>query len=202
MVSGIGGVGGGVAIDEASGYYPSVPIFGYQGARPRMGRRVYLAPTAIVAGQVEVGDDVSFWVHSVARGDVNRIRIGDRTNVQDGCVLHVTHETHPLEIGEDVVIGHGAIVHGCTLGDGALIGIGARVLDGAVVEARAQVGAGALVPPGIRVPAGSLVLGIPARVARPLTEAELAANAEISRRYVGVKDAWAAETGYGTDGEG
>lgn len=166
-----------------------------------MGRRVYVAPGAVVAGQVDVGDDASFWFHSVVRGDVNTIRIGQRSNVQDGCVLHVTHQTHPLAIGDDVVIGHGAIVHGCTIEDGALVGIGARVLDGAVVEARAQIGAGALVPPGMRVPARTLVLGLPARVARPLSEAELAANAEISRRYVGVKDAWAAETGYGTDGD-
>jgi gamma-carbonic anhydrase len=164
-----------------------------------MGRRVFVAPSACVAGRVEAGDDASFWFHSVVRGDVNTIRIGARTNVQDGCVLHVTHETHPLEIGHDVVIGHGAVVHGCTIEDGALIGIGARVLDGAVVEREAQIGAGALVPPGMRVPSGTLALGLPARVARSLTEAERAANAEVSRRYVRVKDAWAAETGYGTD---
>lgn len=166
-----------------------------------MGARVYVAPGAVVAGQVDVGDDASFWFHSVVRGDVNTIRIGRRSNVQDGCVLHVTHRTHPLAIGDDVVIGHGAIVHGCTIEDGALIGIGARVLDGAVIEAGSQVAAGALVPPGMRVPAGTLVVGLPARVARSLSEAERVANAEISRRYVGVKDAWAAETGYGTAGD-
>jgi carbonic anhydrase/acetyltransferase-like protein (isoleucine patch superfamily) len=126
-----------------------------------LGERVFLAPSAEVAGDVEVGDDASFWFHTAARGDVNRIRIGARTNVQDGAVLHVTHETHPLAIGDGVVIGHAAVLHGCTVEDGALIGIGARVLDGAVVETGAQVGAGAVVPPGTRIPAHHLALGIP-----------------------------------------
>ena len=139
---------------------PSTPIE----PRPRLGDRVFVAPSAELAGDVEVGDDCSFWFHTAARGDVNSIRIGARTNVQDGAVLHVTHERFPLAIGDDVVIGHGAILHGCTLESGCLIGIGARVLDGAVVESGAQVGAGAVVPPGMRVPAGMLVLGIPARV--------------------------------------
>lgn len=147
-----------------------------------------VAPTAYLTGDVTVGDDVSFWFHTVARGDVNYIRIGAGTNVQDGAVLHVSHETHPLVIGERVVIGHSAVVHGCTIEDGALIGIGARVLDGAVVEAGAQVGAGAVVAPGKRVPAGQLVLGIPARVARPLTEAESDAIRDNAVRYMKLKD--------------
>ena len=174
-----------------------MPVLGYQDVRPRLGQRVYIAPSAYVGGQVEVGDDVSFWFHSVARGDVNFIRIGSRSNVQDGSVLHVTHERHPLVIGENVVIGHSAMVHGCTIGDGALIGIGARVLDGAVIEESAQVGAGAVVPPRMRVPAGTLVLGVPARVVRPLTAGELEANADVAERYVEIKERWAQETGYG-----
>ncbi len=109
----------------------------------------------------------------------------------------LSYEKHSLVIGEDVVIGHSAVVHGCEIEDGALVGIGARVLDGAVVEERAQVGAGAVVPPGMRVPAETLVLGIPARVARPLNAVELAANAEVSQRYVELKERWALETGYG-----
>jgi carbonic anhydrase/acetyltransferase-like protein (isoleucine patch superfamily) len=177
-----------------------MPVLRYQGVSPRLGKRVYVAPSAFVGGDVEAGDDSSFWFQSVARGDVHSIRIGRRTNVQDGCVLHVTHERHPLVIGDDVVLGHGAIVHGCEIEDGALIGIGSRVLDGAVIGRAAQVGAGALVPPGMSVPPGALVLGVPAKIARWLTEAELAANAEIAGRYVEVKDAWAAETGYGTEG--
>ncbi len=175
-----------------------MPVLRYRGITPRLGKRVYVAPSAFVGGDVKAGDDVSFWFHSVARGDVHSIRIGSRTNVQDGCVLHVTHERHPLVIGDDVVLGHGAIVHGCRIEDRALIGIGSRVLDGAVIGRGAQVGAGALVPPGMSVPAGALVFGVPAKIVRPLSESELAANAEIAGRYVEVKEAWAAETGYGT----
>ncbi len=178
-----------------------MPVYGYQGVRPSLGKRVYVAPSAHIGGQIDVGDDVSFWFHTAARGDVNSIRIGSRSNVQDGSVLHVTHERFPLTIGEGVVIGHSAVVHGCVLEDGALIGIGARVLDGAVVERGAQVAAGAVVPPGMRVPSGWLVMGVPARAVRQLTDDERAANDEIAERYVRIKDAWALETGYGTGEE-
>jgi carbonic anhydrase/acetyltransferase-like protein (isoleucine patch superfamily) len=164
---------------------PSYPV---ANSAPRLGRRVFLAPTAVVTGDVEVGDDVSFWFHTIARGDVNWIRIGPRTNVQDGAVLHVTHETHPLVVGAAVVVGHAAVLHGCTIEDGALIGIGARVLDGAVVERGAQVGAGAVVTPGHRIPAGHLALGVPARAIRPLTPGEAHAIAEIAERYVALKE--------------
>lgn len=162
---------------------------------PRLGRRVYLAPTAVVTGDVELGDDVSFWFHTAARGDVHWIRVGPRTNVQDGAVLHVTHRTHPLSIGAGVVIGHAAVLHGCTIEDGALIGIGARVLDGAVIEPGAQVGAGALVAPGHRIPAGHLALGIPAKVVRPLSEEEIGAIGEIAGRYVALKERYRASLG-------
>ena len=148
------------------------------------------------------GDDVSFWFHTAARGDVHWIRIGPRTSVQDGAVLHVSHDTHPLDVGAGVVIGHAAVLHGCTVEDGALIGIGARVLDGAVVEAGAQVGAGALVAPGSRVPAGMLALGIPARVARPLSEREREAIPEIAARYVRLKEAYRAALEAGRPAEG
>ena len=161
-----------------------MPVHPFQGVWPRVGERVFLAPTAWVTGDVELGDDVSFWFHTVARGDVNRIRIGARTNVQDGAVLHVTHETHPLHLGEGVVVGHAAVLHGCTVEDGALIGIGARVLDGAVVESGAQIGAGAVVTPGTRIAAGQLALGTPARVVRPLSDGERDNIAGIAERYV------------------
>jgi carbonic anhydrase/acetyltransferase-like protein (isoleucine patch superfamily) len=167
-----------------------VPIHPFQDKHPRLGARVYLAPSAYLAGDVEVGDDASFWFHTAVRGDVHRVRIGARTNVQDGAVLHVTHEIHPLEIGSDVVVGHAAVVHGCTLEDGCLVGIGARVLDGAVVERGAQVGAGAVVTPGSRIPAGSLALGVPARVVRLLSDAEREAIVAIARRYVSLKDVY------------
>ena len=165
-----------------------MPAQNLEGAAPRLGRRVFLAPTAWVVGEVELGDDVSFWFHTAARGDVNYIRVGDRTNVQDGAVLHVTHETHPLVLGSDVVVGHAAVLHGCTIEDGSLIGIGARVLDGAMIERGAQVGAGAVVAPGMRVPADHLALGVPARVVRPLTAEERKTIAAISARYVSLKD--------------
>lgn len=166
----------------------TVPIHTYLDRRPRLGARVFLAPSAHLAGEIEVGDDCSFWFHTAARGDVNWIRIGPRTNVQDGTILHVTHEHYPLSIGAEVVIGHSCMIHGCTLEDGCLVGIGARVLDGAVVESGAQIGAGAVVTPGFRVPAGHLALGIPARVARPLSDRERGTIREIVERYVRVKD--------------
>lgn len=174
-----------------------MPIYSYQDKQPSLGERVFLAPSADLAGEIAVGDDCSFWFHTAARGDVNWIRIGARTNVQDGTILHVTHEHFPLAIGADVVIGHSCMIHGCTLEDACLIGIGARILDGAVVESGAQVGAGAVVPPGMRVPAGQLALGIPARIVRPLSDAERANIVEIARRYVGVKDRYLSALGRG-----
>lgn len=167
-----------------------MPVLPYRGKFPRLGSRVFLAPTAYVSGDIEIGDDSSLWFHTVARADVHWIRIGARTNVQDGALLHVTHERFPLRIGSGVVIGHQAVVHGCTLEDGCLVGIGARVLDGAVVESEAQVGAGALVPPGMRIPAGRLALGVPARVVRPLSEEERREIREIAERYVHVQEAY------------
>lgn len=174
-----------------------MPIHSYQGRLPKLGERVFLAPSAHLAGDLEAGDDCSFWFHVAARGDVHWIRIGARTSVQDGTVLHVTHETHPLAIGDDVVIAHGAMIHGCTLESACLVGIGARVLDGAVVETGAQVGAGAVVPPGMRVPTGHLALGVPARIARPLSDVERDQIRGIAARYVGVKDRYLAELGRG-----
>lgn len=170
-----------------------MPLYSFDGKTPVLGARVFVAPSAELSGDVTLGDDVSFWFHTAARGDVNWMRIGARTNVQDGAVLHVTHQRHPLSIGAGVVVGHGAILHGCTVEDGALIGIGARVLDGAVIERGAQVGAGALVPPGMRVPAGMLVLGLPAKVARALTPEESATIGEIAERYVQLKERYRAE---------
>ena len=170
-----------------------MPIHPFEGRRPRLGARVWLAPSAHVSGDVTLGDDVSFWFHTVARGDVHWIRIGARTNVQDGTVLHVTHERFPLSIGADVVIGHQAVVHGCTIEDGALIGIGARVLDGAVVETGAQIGAGAVVAPGHRIPAGMLALGIPARPMRALSAGERGEIRAIAARYAALKERYRLE---------
>jgi carbonic anhydrase/acetyltransferase-like protein (isoleucine patch superfamily) len=172
-----------------------MPVYPYRGHRPVLGERVFLAPDAHVVGDVELGDDVSFWFHTAARGDVHSIRVGARTNVQDGAVLHVSYRTHPLAIGAGVVIGHQAVVHGCTIEDGALIGIGARVLDGAVVERGAQVGAGAVVAPGQRVTAGHLALGVPARVVRPLSAEESRRIVETCERYAALKEEYRALLG-------
>jgi gamma-carbonic anhydrase len=160
----------------------------YDGKAPRIGERVFVAENAAIIGDVHLGDDCSIWYAATIRGDVNAIRIGARTNVQDNCTIHVTHLEWPTVIGEDVTIGHGAIVHGCTVHRGALIGMGSRVLDGAVIGESALVGAGALVPEGMHVPPRVLVVGVPARVKRPLTEEELAHLEQSWKNYVGYKE--------------
>jgi gamma-carbonic anhydrase len=163
-------------------------VRGYEGVNPRFGERVFVADNAAVIGNVEIGDDCSIWYSATIRGDVNLIRIGARTNVQDNCTIHVTHHTWPTTIGDNVTIGHGAIVHGCTVERGALIGMGSRILDGAVVGESALVGAAALVPEGMRVPPRTLVLGAPARVIRELTDEELQRLDQSWRNYVQYKD--------------
>ena len=155
---------------------------------PVLGNNVFIAPTATVIGDVSIGDDSSFWFGSVARGDVNWIRIGSGTNVQDGSSLHVTYETHPLVIGDRVSIAHGVILHGCTIGDECLIGIGARILDGAVIGAGSVIAAGAVVPEGTDIPEGHLAMGIPAKVVRPVSKAETGRIHSIAKRYVEIKN--------------
>src|SRR3984893_16266286 len=145
----------------------------YGGKKPRLGERVYLAPTASVIGDVVLADDVSIWFNTVVRGDCHFISIGARTNIQDNCAIHVTQGTHPTVLEEEVTLGHGAIVHGATVRKGALIGIRATVLDGADVGESAFIGAGALVTPRVKVPARTLWLGSPARQVRVLSDAEV-----------------------------
>jgi carbonic anhydrase/acetyltransferase-like protein (isoleucine patch superfamily) len=139
---------------------------------------------ATILGDVELGEDASVWPGVVLRGDVNSIRVGARTNLQDGTVVHVTSRTHPTVLGEDVTVGHRAVLHGCTVHDRALVGIGAIVLDGAVIGEEAMVGAGALVPPGMVVPPRTLVLGSPAKPRRALTPEEIARQVDTAARYV------------------
>lgn len=160
----------------------------FEGKKPRIGERVFLAENAAVIGDVEIGNDCSIWYGTTIRGDVNLIRIGARTNIQDNCTLHVTHQQWPTLVAEEVTVGHGAIVHGCTVHRGALIGMGSRVLDGAVVGESALVGAGALVPEGMNVPPRTLVVGVPARVKRPLTDEELTRLEQSWRNYVQYKE--------------
>ncbi len=157
----------------------------YGGKAPRLAPSAFVAEGAVVTGDVEIGDESSIWFGTVVRGDVNHVRIGARTNVQDQSVIHVTGGTHPTVVGDEVTVGHRAVLHGCTIKDRCLIGIGAIVLDGAVVGPDAMVGAGALVPPGMVVPPGKLVLGAPARVKRDLTPEEIASLRTSAARYAG-----------------
>ena len=155
-----------------------------QGMKPTIPKSCFIEETGVVLGDVVMGEDCSVWFHAVVRGDVHYIRIGDRTNVQDLCMLHVTHDTHPLIIGSDVTIGHNVILHGCTIKDRVLIGMGAIIMDGAVIGEESVVGAGALVTEGTIVPPKSLILGSPAKVKRPVTEHELAWINESAENYV------------------
>jgi carbonic anhydrase/acetyltransferase-like protein (isoleucine patch superfamily) len=150
---------------------------------PETGEDVYIAPTAAVVGKIEIGDFSSLWPNVSARGDENWIRIGKRTNIQDNSVLHVTHDTYPLSIGDEVTVGHGCILHGCTIKDRCLIGMGSVVLDGAEVGPDAMVGAGSVVRQGEIIPPGTLYLGVPARFKRDLSQAEKAAILEAARGY-------------------
>ena len=160
----------------------------YDGKEPRLGQRVFVADNAAIIGDVEVGDDASIWFGVVLRGDICHIRIGARANVQDNCVLHVEAGTDPAILGEEVTVGHSAVVHGCTVDRGTLIGIGARVLSGAHIGERALIGAGAVVTEGMHVPPKTLVLGVPGRVKRELTADELARLERSWRSYVAYKD--------------
>ncbi|KAF1712666.1 gamma carbonic anhydrase family protein [Pseudoxanthomonas kalamensis DSM 18571] len=167
----------------------------YLGRLPTLGQRVYVDPAATVIGDVVLGDDVSIWPACVVRGDVNYIRIGARSNVQDGTVIHVSHDGPHSRlggfatlIGEDVTIGHKALIHACTIGDASLIGMGAIVLDGAVVEKNGFVGAGAVVGPGKTVGEGELWLGNPARFVRKLTPEQIEGLLYSAQHYVRLKD--------------
>ena len=162
----------------------------FNGKSPRLGQRVFVADNASLIGDVEIGDDCSIWYGTVLRGDIDAIRIGARTNIQDNCVLHVTGGVHRTTVEDEVTIGHAAIVHGCTVRRGALIGMGSRVLDGAVVGEQALVGAGAVVSEGMQVPPRTLAVGVPARIKRELTADELVRLEESWRHYVEVKEAY------------
>ena len=158
-------------------------IYEYKGIRPRIGENVFLAPGAVVLGDVEIGDGSSLWFYAVARGDVHSIKIGRKTNIQDHCMLHVTGGRFPLNIGDGVIVGHRATLHGCTVHDNALIGVGALVLDGAVVEEGAIVAAGAVVTPGSTIPSNRVAVGIPARSTRKPTAEEKAYHEQNLARY-------------------
>ena len=166
-------------------------ILNYQGLSPNLGKGSWIAPGATVIGDVELGEDSSVWFGCVIRGDVHRIRIGDRTNIQDLSMVHVTHykrpdksDGHPTIIGNDVTVGHRVMLHGCTIEDACLIGMSATILDGAVIGRESIVGAGALVTGGKVFPPRSLILGSPAKVVRQLTDEEVAELYASAKRYV------------------
>lgn len=159
-------------------------IKAYKGVTPTIADSAFIEDTAVIVGDVVIEAESSAWFHSVVRGDVNYIRIGRRTNVQDLSLLHVTHETYPLILGDDVTIGHHVVLHGCTIQNRVLVGMGAVLMDGVVVGDDCIIGAGALVTEHTRIPPGSMAIGSPARVTRPLREAELAWLKESAQNYV------------------
>ena len=170
----------------------------YFNHRPSLGQRVWIDPDATVIGQVALADDVSIWPRSVLRGDVNRIEVGARTNIQDGTICHVTHDGRytpggiPLILGQDITVGHAAVLHACTVGDRCLIGMGAVVLDGATIEADVILGAGSLVSPGKRLESGWLYVGRPAVPVRRLSEREFEMLRYSASHYVKLKDHYLA----------
>jgi carbonic anhydrase/acetyltransferase-like protein (isoleucine patch superfamily) len=168
----------------------------YKDKTPKIGNRVYIDDSAIVIGDVSIGDDVSIWPTCVVRGDVEAISIGQGTNIQDGAVLHVSHagdfspQGHPLTIGNGVTIGHRAVVHACTIGNYCLIGIGSIILDDAILEDYVLLGAGALVPSGKKLESGFLYVGSPAKPARPLSTAEKAFLEYSYQHYMELKNSY------------
>jgi len=158
-------------------------LFSYQNLFPKIDETVFLASGVKIVGDVEIGENSSIWYNSVIRGDVHYVKIGKDTNVQDLSMLHVTNNRFPLNIGNKVTIGHSVKLHGCTIHDLCLIGIGAIVLDGAIVEEKSLVAAGTVVKPGFIVPSGKLVAGVPGKIVRDLTKAELDDFEESSNRY-------------------
>ncbi|MDA1029234.1 MAG: gamma carbonic anhydrase family protein [Bacteroidetes bacterium] len=160
----------------------------FLGILPTYNASNFIAETASVIGDVHLGADASVWFGATIRGDVHRIRIGDRSNIQDNAVVHVTHGSAPTYIGNGVTVGHSAIVHGCTIEDDVLVGMGAILLDLAVIGKGSIIGAGALVTGGIIIPPGSLVLGSPAKVVRALRPDEISSILDFSRNYVRYKN--------------
>lgn len=168
----------------------------YQGKIPNLAKGVFVDESAVVIGDVEIGIDSSIWPCSVIRGDMHSIRIGERTSIQDGSVLHITHASeynpqgYPLVIGNDVTVGHSVCLHGCRIGNRVLIGIGSKVLDGAVIEDDVVVGAGSLVPPGKQLESGFLYMGSPVKQMRPLKDSEKAFFTYSANNYVKLKNTY------------
>ena len=156
----------------------------FRGILPTITSSAFIEETAVVIGDVVIESESSVWFNSVVRGDVHYIRIGHRTNIQDLSLLHVTHDTHPLIIGDDVTVGHHVVLHGCTIRNRVLIGMGSIIMDGAIIEDDCIIGAGSLITEGTVIPSHSLALGSPARVKRPLNDQEVAWLKESASNYV------------------
>lgn len=157
---------------------------------PKISESAFIAADATIIGDVEIGENASVWFGSILRGDVNHIRIGDRTNIQDGTIIHVSSKDHPTVLEENITVGHRVTLHGCFVESGCLIGIGSIVLDGARIGKNSLVAAGCLVTPNTNIPPGSLVMGSPARVKRPLTHDELAGLETSWKNYVELSAAY------------
>jgi len=167
-------------------------IHPYQGMIPKVHPTAFVEASAHVIGDVELGEDASVWFNAVIRGDVNSVRIGRGTNIQDGTVIHVNRRGSQALLEEFITVGHGARLHGCQIKSHCLIGIGAIVLDGAVLEEECLVAAGSLVAPGTKVPRGSLLIGVPARVQRQVTEADLDLIHRSAENYIRLKEEYTA----------
>ncbi len=171
----------------------------FEGTAPTLGKDSYVDPDALVLGRVSLGDESSVWPKAVIRGDMHDISIGARTNVQDGCILHITHDSkytpggRPLVIGDDVTIGHNAVVHACTVGNRVLIGMNATLLDGCVVEDDVIIGAGAVVAPNTRLESGMLYVGSPAKAIKPISDAQREFLPYSAQTYVKLSKRFAAE---------
>lgn len=180
---------------SASNSHPTA-LRTYRGYTPQLGERVYVDPAAVVIGDVTLGADTSVWPCAVIRGDMHRIRIGERTSIQDNSVLHITHagpfnpDGYPVTIGDDVTVGHSVTLHGCTLGSRILVGIGSTVLDGVTVENEVVIGAGTLVPPGKTLESGYLYMGSPCKQVRPLKDSERDFFRYSAQNYVNLKDTY------------
>jgi carbonic anhydrase/acetyltransferase-like protein (isoleucine patch superfamily) len=168
-------------------------IRSFSNKTPVLGEQCFVAETAVIIGDVEVGARSSVWYGVVLRGDVHHIRIGEEVSVQDNTVVHVTSGQHPTIVGDRVTIGHSVVLHGCTVSDQCLIGMGAIIMDRAVIGKNCVVGAGALVTPGTEIPDGHLALGSPAKVSRPLTEEELRWVSSSAKHYVDLAARYLAE---------
>jgi len=185
---------------SASSPLPSSPLpkgqRTYQGYTPKLGKGAYIDPDAVVIGDVTLGADSSVWPCAVIRGDMHSIRIGERTSIQDNSVLHITHagpfnpDGYPVSIGDDVTVGHSVTLHGCTLGNRILVGIGSTILDGVTVEDEVVIGAGTLVPPGKTLESGYLYMGSPCKQVRPLKDKERAFFRYSADNYVSLKNVY------------